>query len=204
MMRKILIVVLSLWATTGMARTPWYVGAGYGLTNYELGPAINPPGSVEIDGWESGFQLFAGYQLNESWAIEAGYIDFGESRDYDQFAFELPPGSGNFFGEGYAFDSTGIYLNGQYHVALSDVTSLDFSGGWLFGEGDAEVIVPPNTIAPGLKDSYDDNGLMLGVAFTWFTTQELFVRGTVNYFMVDYDDTIKEPWRLGVDLVWDF
>ena len=45
---------------------------------------------------------------------------------------------------------------------------------------------------------------MLGLAFTWQMARSFGLRGTANYYMIDYDNTIKKPWRLGADLIWNF
>lgn len=194
-MRILLLVLMSLMATTAMARSPWYVGGGVGVTNYQQGSAINDidpdAAKFDIDSWANGYQLFGGYQLGEQWAIEAGYINFGETSDFDPNAL-----SGT--GADLKFESTGFYVNGQYHVPIGGAFSLDLSGGWMFGEAKAK------SDLLNQKDDYSTSGAMLGLAFTWQATESLYLRLPLNYFTVDYDNVIKNPWRVSLDLIWNF
>ena len=123
MIMRILILIMALLsAKISFAETPWYVGAGFGMTNYQ-GDSINnvPAASIDVDGWESSYSLFGGYQFNESWAVEAGYVDFGETEDFDP--------TGQIIGVGVNYESSGLYLNGQYHIPLNNSLSLDLVGG---------------------------------------------------------------------------
>jgi hypothetical protein len=200
-MRGILLILIALVATPAMAKTPWYAGAGVGATNYRGGSNFAP---YDMDEWKAGFDLFGGYQLNEKWAVEVGYIDFGEGEGYSDCArsvtFPVPlcitPGT-------LSFDSQGLYLNGQYHIPVGQSVSLDLQGGWLFGKAEAQESFPNLFNAgeqPTTKDN--DNGAMLGLAFTWHAQSGFGVRGAVNYFVIDYDNVIKKPWRLGVELFY--
>ena len=196
-MRVIILVMVLLSAKISFAETPWYVGAGVGVTNYQ-GDSLNevPNASIDVDGWETGFNLFGGYQFNERWAVELGYTDFGETEDFDP--------NGQILGIGVNFESSGFYLNGQYHIPLNNSLSLDLVGGWLFGEADAKEVFPPNTAGTPQSASFTDNGATLGLAFTWQMARSFGLRGTANYYMIDYDNTIKKPWRLGADIIWNF
>jgi Outer membrane protein beta-barrel domain len=198
-MRNLIVILASLVTTQVMAgETPWYVGGGVGMTSYQQGSTVDDiqDASIEFDSMETGYQLFGGYQLNERWGIEAGYINFGETEDFDP--------TGQIIGIGLRFESTGFYVNSQYQIPFANIFSLDLSGGWLFGEGDATELFPPDTAGVPQKDSYSDNGFTLGAAVTWLATESFHVRGGINYFAVDYDNVIKEPWRLGVDAIWNF
>jgi hypothetical protein len=198
-MRNLIVILTSLLATQAMADdSPWYVGGGLGMTSYQQGSSVDdiPGANIEFDSMETSYQLFGGYQLADQWGIEAGYIDFGEAEDFDP--------NGQILGTGLRFESTGFYVNAQYQIPFAGQFSADLSGGWLFGEGDASEIFAPNTSGTPQKDSYSDNGFTLGAAVTWLATESFLVRGGVNYFAVDYDNVIKEPWRLGVDAIWNF
>jgi len=198
-MRKLIVILASLATTQAIAsETPWYVGGGLGMTSYQQGSTVDDiqDASIEFDSMETSYQLFGGYQLTERWGIEAGYINFGETEDFDP--------TGQIIGIGLRFESTGFYVNAQYQIPFANKFSLDLSGGWLFGEGDATELFPPDTAGVPQKDSYSDNGFTLGAAVTWLATDSFHVRSGINYFAVDYDNVIKEPWRLGVDAIWNF
>ena len=199
-MRVMILIMMLLSAKICFGASPWYAGVGVGATNYQ-GDSINidrPEDNLllNLDGWETGFNVFGGYQFNESWAVEFGYTDFGETSDFDP--------DGQILGVGLDYESAGIYLNGQYHIALNNSLSLDLVGGWLFGEAKSTLALAPDTDGPKSSEDFSDNGAMLGLAFTWHATRSFGVRGTANYYLIDYDNTIKKPWRLGVDLIWNF
>jgi len=197
-MRVLILIMMVLSAKISFAETPWYVGAGFGMTNYQGDEIVSniPDASLDIDGWESSYSLFGGYQFNERWVIETGYVDFGETDDYDP--------TGQILGIGVNWESSGIYVNGQYHIPLNNSLSLDLVGGWLFGEADAKEVFPPDTLGTPQSASYNDNGAMLGLAFTWQMARSFGLRGTADYYMIDYDNQIKAPWRLSADLIWNF
>jgi OOP family OmpA-OmpF porin len=190
-------IMVLLSAKISFAETPWYVGAGFGMTNYQ-GDSVNdvPQANIDIDSWQTSYSLFGGYQFNERWAVEAGYVDFGETDDFDP--------NGQILGIGIDYETSGFYLNGQYHIPLNNSLSLDLVGGWLFGKADANEVFPPNTGGNPQSASFNDNGAMLGLAFTWQIARSFGLRGNANYYTVDYDNTIKAPWRLGADLIWNF
>lgn len=196
-MRNLIVILASLVTTQAMAgETPWYVGGGLGMTSYQQGSTVDDiqQANIEFDSMESGYQLFGGYQLNDRWGIEAGYIDFGETDDLDPNA--------QIIGVGLNFESTGFYVNAQYQIPFAQRFSADLSGGWLFGEADASLFVPNGSSQD--FDSGSDNGFTLGAAVTWLATDSFHVRGGLNYFAVDYDNVIEEPWRVGVDAIWNF
>jgi opacity protein-like surface antigen len=197
-MRGLLLILMSLCATGAIAENAWYAGVGAGMTNLRNGSNLDADVG-DIDTWKAGFQLFGGYKLGEQWAVEFGYLDFGEDS-------ETTPGDPNnpdVPDNKREYSAAGIYVNGQYHIPIASRVSLDLDGGWVFAEAeDTKTIV--NSFDGGQTDKYDDSGAMLGLAFTWRTTDSLYLRGSANYFLIDFDKTIKNPWRIGADLIWDF
>jgi hypothetical protein len=45
---------------------------------------------------------------------------------------------------------------------------------------------------------------MLGIAYSYQLTPQYSVRASGSYFGVDFDGVIDEPFRLGIDIIWDF
>ena len=197
-MRGLLLILMSLGATGAIAENAWYAGAGAGMTNLRTGSNLDADVG-DIDTWKAGFQLFGGYKLGEQWALEFGYLDFGEGSE----TTAGDPGNPAVPNNIREYSATGIYLNGQYHIPIASRVSLDLDAGWVFGEAEDYKTIE-NSFDGGQKDSYDDNGAMVGLAFTWRTTESLYLRGSANYFLIDFDKTIKNPWRIGVDVIWDF
>ena len=187
--RILLLLLITLPANTSWAAdSRWYLGGGIGITNFSLDSSISGA-APDIDSKESGLQLFAGAKIGSHWAIETGFVYFGEAQGFD-----------NAQNAELNYSAYGLYANGQYHIPLGKKASLDLMGGWLLGKAEAEKKATDN---PG-KAKFDDNGGMVGLGFTWLSTDTVYLRGTANYYLVDFDKGIKEPWRLGVDVIWDF
>lgn len=216
MMRLIVVALTSLLATSALADTPFYVGGGLGYSKIAQDQDLAgfddaQAGGLEIsnlnfDDDDTGLSLFAGYEITERWAVEAGYIDFGDAKDNANVTFSQPPGSNlppapeipN--GASIKFEMDGYYVNGQYHIPVSNYGSLDLIGGWFFGDSRTTGRIFEDT----LSDSNTDSGVMAGVAFTLKTTDTIYVRFSGMYFQLDFDDVVDEPLRLGADVIWDF
>jgi hypothetical protein len=195
-MRGIILVVLSLFAATSFADTPWYVGGGLGLTKISQDkPRPNTTG-LDFDDNDGGIQLFAGYELDSRWAVEAGYIDFGDADDKGTIIFPPIPTA-------LKFEADGWYLNAQYRIPVGNVGSFDLLGGWILGDSKTSAWNPdiPNS---SISATHTDSGMMIGVGFTMKTTDTLYLRGTATYYNLDYDGVIDKPYRLGLDLIYDF
>ena len=95
-MRGILIIIAGLCATSAWADTPFYAGAGYGWTKIEQdGRLATDTGGIfsldhKVDGTGDGLTFFAGFEVNDRWAIEAGYIDFGDADSESDLTINAP------------------------------------------------------------------------------------------------------------------
>ena len=58
--------------------TKWYFGAGGGTTTVDMG-ITNLTGTALLDDESSGWKIFAGYQINKYFGLEAGYADLGDA-----------------------------------------------------------------------------------------------------------------------------
>ena len=212
-MRFLVVALTSLLATSAWADSSFYVGGGFGVTRIAQDQTLfdtDQPGVVveglNFDKDETGYQLFGGYEISPRWAVELGYIDFGDAGDKADVTFAQPPGSSlpppPRITDGaeldFAFD--GIYINGQYHIPVSDYGSLDLIGGWIFADSRAQGRI----LDQNFSDSSSDGGVMAGVAFTLKTTDTIYLRFSGTYFQIDFDDVLDEPLRAGVDVIWDF
>ena len=192
-MRGIIFVLLSLCAATSYADTPWYVGGGLGLTNISQDSERPNTNNLDFDETGNGIQLFVGYELDSRWAVEAGYIDFGDASDDGTLINPAP------LPTAIEFEADTWYLSAQYHIPVGDVGSFDVLGGWALGDSKTW-----NPLVAGASDSHSDSGLMLGVAFTMKATDTVYLRGTATYYNLDYDGVLDNPYRLGLDLIYDF
>ncbi|MBP1205680.1 OOP family OmpA-OmpF porin [Duganella sp. 1411] len=95
-MKKILFALVAsataLSATSAFADDAGtgYIGAGVVGSRYEY----NAPGAVSSDnhsGYKAGGKVYGGYNIDQTWAVEAGYTDFGK-KSYNYTANGLPGG----------------------------------------------------------------------------------------------------------------
>ncbi|WP_254926554.1 outer membrane beta-barrel protein [Janthinobacterium sp. PC23-8] len=115
MMKKILFAMIaSVTAMSAMsaahAEGP-YVGVGVTANRYDF----NVPGATSADnhsGTKVGGKFFAGYDLNQTWAVEGGYADFG-SKNYSYI--DNAGNNGSVKG-----DSHGYYLAGKATMPVTD------------------------------------------------------------------------------------
>jgi OOP family OmpA-OmpF porin len=96
-------------ATAAQADTQpgFYAGAGIGSTKI---------GDDEFDGTgiddsDTGFKVFGGYSFNENFAVEVGYVDFGEA-------------SGDFGGDSFDIGISGLTASAVGRLPVSDMFSL--------------------------------------------------------------------------------
>ena len=52
--------------------------------------------------------------------------------------------------------------------------------------------------------SEDEYAPMVGIGMTVDMTEQWALRINWNYYDLDLDNTIETPWRIGLDLIWDF
>ncbi|WP_308923315.1 porin family protein [Janthinobacterium sp. J1-1] len=115
MMKKILFAMIaSATALSAMsaahAEGP-YVGVGVTANRYDF----SVPGATSADnhsGAKAGGKVFAGYDLNQTWAVEGGYADFG-SKDYSYV-------NGAGAGGNVKSDSHGYYLAGKATMPVTE------------------------------------------------------------------------------------
>ena len=95
-----------------------YFGVGLGKVDYDLGSFDNP----------TGFQLFIGNRLNENIAIEAGYVNFGDSEDGIPPVWTLSADSLRFGGKFIAPLTGGveIFVQGGLHFWDAEITEEGF------------------------------------------------------------------------------
>jgi len=224
MRRIILVLGLLLGSAPVLAETPFYVGAGLGITR------INGEGAIsEVSDNTGSGDLFVGFKLG-NFAFEGGVIAFGSASFTERAAGGDPQVNEK------VDDMEGWYLNAQYRFPLRDWVSLDVAAGWSYAEATVETFVesPPGSFAAsdGGTDKPDDNGFMVGLASTFKVAETVKLRLYGNYYdlslkgenadpgtypsdfnpavpnsgfsLADNPYSVKEPYRYGVDLIWDF
>lgn len=221
----ILILGLLVGSAPVLAETPFYVGAGVGLSRIKGEGAIR-----DISDNTGGGDVFAGFKLG-NFAFEGGLIAFGSASFTERTSNADPEINED------VDDMEGYYLNVQYRLPLQEWVSLDFSAGYSYVEATVKTLAvsPPGPFAAGAggTDKPDDNGAMVGLAATFKVAETVKLRLFGQYFDVSLKGTIadphtspsnfnpnvapppewqlqnnpysiKEPYRYGFDLIWDF
>jgi hypothetical protein len=201
----IILTLLSLTAVNAHADTPFYVGFGIGKSKLQQQLNTQYDNHNFSDEGDS-YQLFAGWEINQSWALELGYVDLGKATSVTTIptppppAPPIPPRQ-----DQLEFAADGWTLTGQYRIPLGQYFSVDLSGGWMLADSRATRWNPdPNVINVPTTDSHVDSGAVVGVAVTFKLTDMINLRAAGNYYNIDFDGVLENPYRLGLDLIWDF
>ncbi len=109
-MKKLIFALIAAATAVGSAQAAGpYVGVGVASADhsYSLPGATN----VNSDGWKASGKIFGGYDIDQTWGVEAGYTDFRKS-DYSRTVAGVN-GTGN--SDGHSF-----YVAGKVTAPISD------------------------------------------------------------------------------------
>lgn len=113
-------VAVSAPAAAQQSDAGWYIGGSYGISNIDVdtgGPGFS------VDGDDSGFKIFGGYQFTKHWGLEAGYLDAGKA------SITGPGGSADVSVTALTFAGTGTLPLGENFSLLGKV------GLWMWDTG---------------------------------------------------------------------
>ena len=85
-MNEIRRIALVLLVTSGLLAAPqasgqFYLGGGFGKSDFDDGNAIpDLITSGSVDGSDTGFKLFGGYQFSQHFGVEMAWVDLGKAR----------------------------------------------------------------------------------------------------------------------------
>jgi OOP family OmpA-OmpF porin len=168
------------------ANSAWYAGASLGqaraaIDDQRLARSLTANGatltSFNTDERELGFRVFVGKQLNQYFALEAGYFDLGK------FGFDATTsGNGSLHGDagfrGVNLDLVGSWPLAQRLALLGRIgaqytrTSTHFSGNLLAG------VTNPNS-------SENKSSAKAGLGLEYKLTEALAVRGEVERYRIN-------------------
>lgn len=141
-------VGLGVLLAASQASAQGYIGASFGSTDADEGNAIpDLLTSGTVDGKDSGFKLFGGYQLNRNFALELAYVDLGKLTYSGQFV-GLPVTGGKLETTGFNMSAVGILplnpsvsLFGKVGLFSWQAKARDTTGGVPFSgkEDDADI-----------------------------------------------------------------
>lgn len=164
----LLIAVLCLSVGPAAAQgTGFYAGGSIGQTSVDVCDDLNGLGLTSCDDKDTGFKLFGGYNFNQNFGVEIGFVDLGE------ITATGPGGTARLESDGFQAVAVGIIpINPQFGVFgklglfMWDVTA---SG-------------------PGGSLSDDGTDIMFGAGVAWRFTPQLSLRGEWERFDFDGDD----------------
>lgn len=185
-------VVAALGSVTVQAEVKPYVGLelSHISADYESVDGVDYSNAFE-DGFV-GVNPYVGFQVNENFAVEAGYLQSsGEGK-------ALANGTTDIKFSGFHVDAVG-------RADVAENVSILGSVGLARLKGDASINVTGGEFA-GVSGSADDTdtALRLGVGAEYALTDKVSARGMVRYMKVDFDDTTKSLTTFGVGLNYKF
>lgn len=138
------LLLTGAWMAAAPAAAQAYIGFGAGKSDYDSGnmiPDLITSGSV--DGKDTGYKLFGGYQFNPHFAVELAYVDLGEA-GYSGTFFGAPVTGGSLETWGLNASAVGIVplgasfeLFGKIGIFGWESKARDVTGGVPFsGEAD--------------------------------------------------------------------
>jgi OOP family OmpA-OmpF porin len=142
-----------------------YLGGGLGWSDYKAGNASNDISSGTVDGEDTGWKLFGGYQFNRNFGFELSYLDLGRA-SYSGTLSGAPVTSGS-------LETTGVNLSVVGTLPLTQ--NFDLFGklgafAWETKTGDLTA-----GVAGSRKDDGTDVSYGVGVAYNF--TPQLALRG---------------------------
>ena len=194
-----------LFASTAWSQEDigFYAGANFGATRADSGDSTDElrndliasgfsSASASVDERDTGFKIFAGYQLTRNFALEGYYANLGT---YDLTVSTTGPvvtGGGEVEIKGFGIDAVGIL---PFNSALSGLARI----GIFRWDTDTSVhATGPGGTASG-SDSGDGTDLKFGVGLEWKFSSKLRLRGELEYY--SFDDAIT---MLSVGLLYRF
>jgi OOP family OmpA-OmpF porin len=172
-----------------------YLGVSFGSTEVDF-DALTPGAGTTLDDEDSGYKIYGGYNLNENFALEGGYVDFGES------TLTAPTGA--------QFTLAGVLLQATTDInvtASSDaftfagVGKMDVGIGNIFGKlGLAMWDSETTSNIAALNTTDDGTDLFFGFGIDIGVTEALVAR--FEYEMYELDDDEVDMMSLGLHVAF--
>jgi OmpA-OmpF porin, OOP family len=190
--------------------SPWYAGLNVGFSNTKIDdgslnadlltvPGITSASTKSKDENDSGFKLFAGYQVNSNFALEGGYADLGKfTLDTAVTAFGSPATAhSEIKATGWNIDAVGIVpvgniwsIIGRVGVIRADV-KLDVTANGPGGSASDNVSSTTSDMKYGLGFQLYDVTQAFGIRGEWERYHNLGDKDTTGQGDVDL-------WSVGI------
>lgn len=168
------IIVAALSCGGALIMTPpaaaqFYVGASAGWSDYKSGNAVNLTNG-SVDGEDTGFKVFGGYQFSRNFGLEVSYLDFGKAT-YSGLSGGTPLTGGQAATDGLNFSAVGT-------LPLTPQFDLFGKVGIMNWETKASFVVGST---PGTQRD-DGNDLTYGIGVAYNFTPNLALRAEWERF----------------------
>jgi hypothetical protein len=215
----LLILALVVPAQAVFADTSWYVGGGGAVTRLRtenfastsgLTPCQTPTcasaSSGEFSDTPTAWQVFGAFTFDNNFGFLVKYSDTGTAKDWWQGMREtLAAGTTTYNFDGQArMKGTTLYV--LQTIPMGDKVEYTIQAGWTFQDLDLEWTSNWNADAAANPSnlSLNDNGLALAAVLRYKFLKWLAVSGELEYLVVDFNDTLEKPIRMGVNLEFHF
>jgi OOP family OmpA-OmpF porin len=182
------LVLSGLVAASQASAQGFYIGGSVGQSDIddEITTGLITSGSV--DGKDTGFKIFGGYQFNQNFGVELAYVDLGKA-SY----------SGSFFGApvtGGKVEVWGLNISAVGTLPLNPSFSLFGKVGLFSWEAEA------SDVTGGVPFSAKDDGvdLSIGLGLSYNFTKNVSARVEWQRFMMD----VADADLLSVGIVYKF
>jgi OOP family OmpA-OmpF porin len=150
----IVVVVIALAAPASASETGFYLGAGFGVSSLDVRDFSPELADLRFKEENFGTKLFAGWRPFKYFAVEAGYTDFGNVRQWEG-------GNVGFFRE----TEIGVSMWDAYAVGLLPLSEkVDFFGKLGYASWDVSNRITSGGETENLSDSGTGPAFGLGLA----------------------------------------
>lgn len=183
------LMLSSLFAASQASAQGFYIGGSVGKSDIDdeiAIPALITSGSV--DGTDTGFKIFGGYQFNQNFGVELAYVDLGKATY-----------SGDFFGTpvaGGKVELWGINISAVGTLPLNPSFAVFGKVGLFSWEAKA------SDVTGGVPFSAKDDGadISYGIGASYNFTKNFSARAEWEFFNTDAADASL----LSIGLVYNF
>lgn len=169
----VLVIVAMLIASNAMAQG-FYAGGGLGFTKIE-----DSEDGESFNDMPIGWKLFAGYDFNDNFGVEGGYINSGKGKDtIDSLEIEA--------------ELSAFVISGIGYLPMNEQLDLFGKAGYYNGESEVSAL--------GITLDDDEDGFTLGAGLRYDFGNNLKIRGDFDWYESDLDSL----WSIGVGLQYYF
>ena len=167
-----LVLAMAAWAAPSQAPAQgWYVGGGVGRSDADDSNAVpDLITSGSVDGTDTGFKIFGGYQFNPYFGLELSWVDLGTAKYSGSFA-GLPVMGGSVKTQGFNFSAVGTYPFGSGFAVFGKVGAF----AWESKQNDVTAGTPFSN-----KESGGDVSFGVGVSYDF--TRNIGIRAEWERF----------------------